>query len=166
MDGTKTLSKRHLGPFDPRLSMYDICCHVSGVCVTNKTGFGFDDRIYWTVMQLITTVHMSMTHCHLPTGHSTGTILTSNWTELHCSVVLLRIPLYSRLCPLIIPRQEPHRKHRHLLSRMRVYWSVTYQWMSNWWERHLGNVFTKPLLSNGNMRHNMIRTLGSNKIRV
>jgi hypothetical protein len=37
-----------------------------------------------------------LTHCQLlPTGHSTGTILTSNWTELHYSVVLTCTPLYS-----------------------------------------------------------------------
>jgi hypothetical protein len=29
-------------------------CYLSGVCVTNKTGFGFDDRIYWTFIQLAT----------------------------------------------------------------------------------------------------------------
>jgi hypothetical protein len=27
-------------------------CHVLGVCVTYKTGFGFDDRISWTFIQL------------------------------------------------------------------------------------------------------------------
>jgi hypothetical protein len=27
--------------------------------VTNKTGFGFDDRIYWTFTQVVTTVHKS-----------------------------------------------------------------------------------------------------------
>jgi hypothetical protein len=25
-----------------------VYCHVSGVCVANKMGFGFDDGIYWT----------------------------------------------------------------------------------------------------------------------
>jgi hypothetical protein len=35
-------------------------CHVPAVCVTNKTGFGFDDRIYWAVIRLVTTVHISL----------------------------------------------------------------------------------------------------------
>jgi hypothetical protein len=47
-------------------------------------------------IQLVTTVHKSLTHFHLvPTGHSTGTVLTSNWTELHYSVILPRTPLCS-----------------------------------------------------------------------
>jgi hypothetical protein len=33
---------------------------ISGVCVTNKTGFGFVDRIYRNFIQLATTVHKSL----------------------------------------------------------------------------------------------------------
>jgi hypothetical protein len=35
-------------------------CHVCGICVTNKTGFGFYDRIYWTFIQLVTRSHKSL----------------------------------------------------------------------------------------------------------
>jgi hypothetical protein len=68
-----------------------IYCHVSGVCVTNKTDFWI---LCSNLLDLYTTGYNSsqITHCHLlPTGHSTGTPLTSNWTP-----PLLRfIPLYS-----------------------------------------------------------------------
>jgi hypothetical protein len=37
--------------------------HALGVCVANKTGFGYDDRIYRTFIQLVT-FHKSST------GHS------------------------------------------------------------------------------------------------
>jgi hypothetical protein len=49
--------------------------------MTIKMGFGFNNRIYCTFIKLVATVHKSLIHCHLlPTGHSTGSILTSNWT--------------------------------------------------------------------------------------
>jgi hypothetical protein len=40
-------------------------------------------------------------------------------------LLFLLIVSYYWLCPLITPRHEPHGKHSLLLSRMRVYWSVT-----------------------------------------
>jgi hypothetical protein len=87
--------------------------HVSGVCVTDKTGFGFDDRIYWTFIQLITTVHRSVT------------LSSSDWTlqwnyfdfQLNCYCWLLvtwpRVgPEHMKhiRCPAM-DICEPHRKH-------------------------------------------------------
>jgi hypothetical protein len=34
-----------------------------GICITYKTGFGFDDQIYWTFIELGTNYYL--THCHL-----------------------------------------------------------------------------------------------------
>jgi hypothetical protein len=34
--------------------------HVSEGCVTNKMSFGFNDRIYWTFIQLVRTAHRSL----------------------------------------------------------------------------------------------------------
>jgi hypothetical protein len=33
-------------------------CHISGVSVTYKTGFEFDDQIYWTFIQFVTTQYI------------------------------------------------------------------------------------------------------------
>jgi hypothetical protein len=61
-------------------------CHVSGVCVTNKTGFGFDVRIYWTFTQLVTTVHT----WHTVTFFRPDSTRELFWlsTELNCQLLL------------------------------------------------------------------------------
>jgi hypothetical protein len=40
-----------------KLLKLNILSRVQGLRVTNKTSFGFDDRIYWTYTLLVTTVH-------------------------------------------------------------------------------------------------------------
>jgi hypothetical protein len=52
-----------------------------GVCVTYKTGFGFNDRIYWACIQLVTAFHKSLSS----TGHSR---LLTTLLQLHCQLLL------------------------------------------------------------------------------
>jgi hypothetical protein len=62
----------------------NVYCHLSGICVTKKTGFGFDDKIYWTFIQLATTVQKTV----YDTLSS-----SSGWTQLLlvlASAVILR----------------------------------------------------------------------------
>jgi hypothetical protein len=49
--------------------------HILGVCVTYKTGFVFGDRIYWTLLQLVTTFCKSLSS----TGHSGFWPHCTNW---------------------------------------------------------------------------------------
>jgi hypothetical protein len=65
---------------------YFIYSHVSGVCVTNNTGFGFADRIYWTFIQLVTTVHKSLTDT---LSSSSDWTLHWNYSDFQLSCQLL-----------------------------------------------------------------------------
>jgi hypothetical protein len=53
--------------------------------VTLNTGFGFHDRIYWTFIQLVTTVHTSLIHCRLIPTHLTR--LSVDYDSLRLLVV-------------------------------------------------------------------------------
>jgi hypothetical protein len=92
--------------------------------VTNKTGFGFDDRINLIFMQLVAAVHKSLsdTLSSSSTGHS------RLLTQLHHSTTPLYSVLFFWLCPFITPCTDP-----------------TENTVSFWQEC----VFIGPLLSNG-----------------
>jgi hypothetical protein len=82
--------------------------------VTDKTGFGFDDRIYWTFIQLVTTVHSVSDGTTLI--HSSriiqlsrtalgfcGTVFTeplsSNWSTRHNLSIYLSMAVQSFVGP-------------------------------------------------------------------
>jgi hypothetical protein len=88
-------------------------CHLSGVCVTNKTGFGLGEWIYWTFIQVVTTAHKSHTviFFRLDTPRELFCLPTE---LLHYSVVLPQFwspTLFCTTYEYIVPRRT-HRKRR------------------------------------------------------
>jgi hypothetical protein len=126
-------------------------CHVSGVCVTNKTGFW----VWWSnLLDLDKTGYNSSQITIWQTVIFLLDILDF-WP--HFTNPLLRCTQSHLLtAPHISPRHGPHGKHHLLLSIIRVCWSVIWNGCSSIVE-HLcsGNVFSEPLPSNGHMPHNI-----------
>jgi hypothetical protein len=134
--------------FKSVMSTMNAYSHVSGVCVTNKTGFGFDERIYWTFTQLVTTVHKS----HNPTGHSTGTILKSSITPLYA--LSSDLPLCSVL--FIIPRHEPTENTVFCCQECVFIGSIPSNECPIVESVCFGTTFIEPLPSNGHVHHNIM----------
>jgi hypothetical protein len=64
------------------LKARDVYYHILEVCVNYETGFGFDNRIYWTFIQLFATFHKSLSS----TGHSR--LLTTLLLQLNFQLLL------------------------------------------------------------------------------
>jgi hypothetical protein len=119
--------------------------------VTNKTGFGFDDRIYWTIRQLVTPFHKSLSATLLcSTGRSRLLTTLHYSTAPFYSVVLL-------MCPLMILCTDP--------TENAVFFCQEYVFIcplpSNGWHSIVerlfhGNVFADLYPSNGPAYHNII----------
>jgi hypothetical protein len=73
MDNVQKVNK-YINTYSSRAFKY---CQILGVYLTYKTGYGFDDRIYWSFIQFVTSFHRSLSS----DGHTRP--LTSNCTELN-----------------------------------------------------------------------------------
>jgi hypothetical protein len=73
-------------------------CHVSGVCVTTKTGFGFDDWIYcilyihanrdykkYSAIAILHTFQLTVAHA-LEFSFCTSRILATDLSQSHCNI--------------------------------------------------------------------------------
>jgi hypothetical protein len=84
-------------------------CHVSGVCVTNKTGFGFDDLIYWAFIQLVITVNKSLSDT---LSSSSDWALHWNYSDFQLNSFVLLCTPSVLLCPLYNSSARTPRKTR------------------------------------------------------
>jgi hypothetical protein len=90
-----------------------------------RRGLDLKIEFNWTFIQQVTTVHKPLSDTHLFWLDS-----VDFWP--HSITPLYSVPSFD--CTLFItPRHGPHGKHRLLLSRMCVYWSITQQWMPCCW---------------------------------
>jgi hypothetical protein len=93
---------------------------IDNICIVTYPGFAWPIRRVLDLMieyigplynWLQQFTNHYLTHCHLlPTGHSTGTVRTSNWTPFYFVVLLQFWSELLWLCPLMTPRHGPPRK--------------------------------------------------------
>jgi hypothetical protein len=110
--------------------------------VTYKTGFEFDDQIYWTFIQFVTTQYIWLDTLDFWPHYST----TAGTRFTHCYITLgwtpwKTRPLPSNGCPLVLRIVVGITLAMGCLSRICL----------------CGNVFIEPLPSNGFVHHNNIK---------
>jgi hypothetical protein len=89
--------------------MFKRYCRILWICVTYKTGFRFEDWIYWTYTQLLQ--HFT-NHCLWLDTLDFWPHFSSDWTVIYCWFLVAW------------PRVGPRRKHIHCLAPDVIYCCV------------------------------------------